>query len=980
MINGAARHLHCKRKPDICKTSANKFRLVSALSNLTGSILHACDIDPTNFPNHSESTTDQNSAGFKLSPSHKASCLLPSLSQDDFPSVAFWNCADFTQSDSDLTSISDDKSSLPSLSFLEHADGECFDTAEIDSVRGHIQAAFVTLLDRGLAPTTWSHASSVAVNWLRNEMLTYSPDLGLCSGNWKINMMATIVYSQWSRRRREQIASQVKAPVAVKTTTGGKQKSEEESDSSIAPKKSKITASSHNSHRCPNPSAVARTRTNQTAKKTTTLDPKFKKNAVAVTKSQPLPRRAHTPHPSHSPTHIPLSLRDSSSRSPSLVLLTVPSNNTSPSQSRVSSPSPGILSSSSDDDIELALEEDQRAASVPARAPTALVSPRTNPKRRITIVNPLWSIWRDACVPPVSRLKPRKMNSSVLMSLTIYQAPQISIPVPDASGPPPPPPPSAPPPLPSSTEPAPSQPLPEPTPASSSATLTSPTQSVSLSASTPALPAQVVAASDSSAGDALAVPQKPLKPYRPGTADTARNLFAREHMQKNPKHTTPEVKEAYNALNNKAKKVYEDEAKRLKQLKKAADKPDVSPVSLMLLSPGEIAKKLQKKREERIQNAMNYWTGKWFGRDRVNIRRKDSCTSQLGCVGPKRKLPGLASHHHSRRSPPLPAGSIMGICKPKVSLSSYSHLTQRTSVDAGADAISSMTTKFCDTVGSLTSLPGLKAKLLEAHPTESWTSKMHMMLPSTICWPYEIWRRHLSTSQSEAYVRYELGQRKTRRSRLCTALCELIRVISSVCGELRGVQSRTWEQRRAEARPPVLLIISTKCFLLPPRLISIANQYYSATYDTALNTSPLLPNIDASRSLVVLLQSHTASTRGQKGCAFELLARNEHNSPCNASHELEGNMTLKMASRQAEEEEEKCTTCSQRHSKLSEQRRYQMRVKWKSSMNEEDGVPRRRDPCNSTRDARHGDDRDEDGVFEATEDTCAKISKMEGTE
>ncbi|KAJ7939109.1 hypothetical protein B0H13DRAFT_2261048 [Mycena leptocephala] len=571
----------------------------------------------------------------------------PSLSQDDFPSVAFWNRADFTQSDSDLTSISDDKSSLSSLSFLEHANGECFDTAEIDSVRGHIQAAFITLLDRGLAPTTWSHASSVAVNWLRTEMLTYSPDLGLCSGNWKINMMATIVYSQWSRRRREKIASQVKAPVAVKTTTGSKRKSQEESDSSIAPKKSKITASSHNSHRRPNPSAVARTRTNQTAKKTTTLDPKVKKNAVAVTKS-----RAHTPHPSHSPTPIPLSLRDSSSRSPSPALLAVPSNNTSPSQSRVSSPSPRILSSGSDDDIELALEEDQRAASVPARTPTALVSPRTNPKRRITIVNPLDGLFGETPVPPVSRLKPRKIKSSVLMSLTIYQAPQISIPVPDASGPPPPPPPSAPPPLPSSTEPAPSQPLPEPAPASSSATSTSPTQSVSLSASTPAPPAQVVAASDSSAGDAPAVPRKPLKPYRPGTADTARHLFAREHMQKNPKHTTPEVKEAYNALDNKAKKVYEDEAKRLKQLKKAADKPD-------------------KKREERNPNAMNYWTSKWFGRDRVNIRRKDSCTSQLGCVGPKRKLHALASHHHSRRSPPVPAGSIMGICKPKVSPSSY---------------------------------------------------------------------------------------------------------------------------------------------------------------------------------------------------------------------------------------------------------------------------------------------------------------------
>ncbi|KAJ7849928.1 hypothetical protein B0H13DRAFT_1905909 [Mycena leptocephala] len=493
------------------------------MSNLTGSILHAWDVDPQIFqiiPNPLQIEIPPDSNSLPPINRHPSSA---SLSQDDFPHVALWNRADFTQSDSNLTSISDDKSSLSSLSFLEHANGERFDTAEIDSVRGHIQTAFVTLLDRGLAPTTWSHASSVAVNWLRNEMLTYCPDPGLCSGNWKINVMATIVYSQWSRRRREQIASQVKAPVAVKTTAGSKRKSQEESDSSIAPKKSKIAASSPNSHRRPNPSAVARTRTNQTAKKTTTLDPKDKKNAVAVTKSRPLPQRARTPYPSHSPTHTPPPLTDSSSRSPSpaAALLAVSSNDTSPSQSRISSSSPRVLPSSStltdaDDDIELELDEDQLAVSVPARAHSALISPRTNPKPRITIVNPLDGLFGKMPVPPVSRLKPRKINSesSVLMLLTIYQAPHISIPAPDAS---------APPPLPSSTEPAPSQPLPDPAPASSSATSTSPTLSVSLPASTPALPTQVVRASaSSSAGDAPAIQRKPLKPYRPGAADTAR--------------------------------------------------------------------------------------------------------------------------------------------------------------------------------------------------------------------------------------------------------------------------------------------------------------------------------------------------------------------------------------------------------------------------------------------------------------------------
>jgi hypothetical protein len=51
------------------------FFIFQLLNSLQGSILHACDVDPTNFPIHSETTTDRNSTRFKLSPFHKASSL-----------------------------------------------------------------------------------------------------------------------------------------------------------------------------------------------------------------------------------------------------------------------------------------------------------------------------------------------------------------------------------------------------------------------------------------------------------------------------------------------------------------------------------------------------------------------------------------------------------------------------------------------------------------------------------------------------------------------------------------------------------------------------------------------------------------------------------------------------------------------------------------------------------------------------------------
>ncbi|KAJ7922588.1 hypothetical protein B0H13DRAFT_1865609 [Mycena leptocephala] len=92
----------------------------------------------------------------------------------------------------------------------------------------------------------------------------------------------------------------------------------------------------------------------------------------------------------------------------------------------------------------------------------------------------------------------------------------------------------------------------------------------------------------------------------------------------------------------------------------------------------------------------------------------------------------------------------MGICKPK------GRLALRTPENAGADAISRMTTKFCDTVGSPTSLRRSKAKLLEAHPTHASAESRHRrMLISTSgvrCFPPPSagHTRHLSTSLSSA--------------------------------------------------------------------------------------------------------------------------------------------------------------------------------------------------------------------------------------
>ncbi|KAJ7501329.1 hypothetical protein B0H11DRAFT_2188946 [Mycena galericulata] len=137
----------------------------------------------------------------------------PSLCKSDYPNVLNWDRKDHRTADSDLTRIADDDDDTPSkLDFLVHKDGTPFTGEEIKPVRKQARAAFQTMLDDEslVAPPTWSQASSTATNWFRNELLNFCPLLALCSNHWKVDALATEVYAQWSRNRKDAIAEQSK--------------------------------------------------------------------------------------------------------------------------------------------------------------------------------------------------------------------------------------------------------------------------------------------------------------------------------------------------------------------------------------------------------------------------------------------------------------------------------------------------------------------------------------------------------------------------------------------------------------------------------------------------------------------------------------------------------------------------------------------------------------------------------------------------
>ncbi|KAF8126644.1 hypothetical protein K438DRAFT_2019505 [Mycena galopus ATCC 62051] len=159
--------------------------------------------------------------------------LPPPLDRQKFLLVKYWDYKDYAGSGSDLTVVSDEKESK--LDFLEYADGSPFSETDIAGIRRHIRGSFESLLRSGLAPPTWRRASSMAVNWLRSEMLGYCPDLGLCSHYWKINSVATEVYSQWSRKYRQEL--QPSQPMDLKRKL--ESDADVASDSTISTKKPK---------------------------------------------------------------------------------------------------------------------------------------------------------------------------------------------------------------------------------------------------------------------------------------------------------------------------------------------------------------------------------------------------------------------------------------------------------------------------------------------------------------------------------------------------------------------------------------------------------------------------------------------------------------------------------------------------------------------------------------------------------------------
>ncbi|TEB19030.1 hypothetical protein FA13DRAFT_1802665 [Coprinellus micaceus] len=97
-----------------------------------------------------------------------------------------------------------------SMAFLQHEDGTPVLEEEAQAIANSMRKVFNDLLLSGLAPSVWTDASSTATKYLYQEMYRLFQFLQFCKNHWKVEKLASLLYSNWHRKIRE-------APAKVKS-------------------------------------------------------------------------------------------------------------------------------------------------------------------------------------------------------------------------------------------------------------------------------------------------------------------------------------------------------------------------------------------------------------------------------------------------------------------------------------------------------------------------------------------------------------------------------------------------------------------------------------------------------------------------------------------------------------------------------------------------------------------------------------------
>ncbi|KAJ7758457.1 hypothetical protein DFH07DRAFT_958303 [Mycena maculata] len=156
---------------------------------------------------------------------------IPEYTKEQSPEIKFWKSKDWKtyaanhgdfltiKKKKDKKSDSDDEdedeaesetgdAKLNVLGFLEHDDGTPFEEEERDHVRQCARENFITLQAAQRAPLKWSLATAEVTAFFRGSLSEKVPAVAFAHLNWKVDVVGTVVYAQWSRYRREALKAQ----------------------------------------------------------------------------------------------------------------------------------------------------------------------------------------------------------------------------------------------------------------------------------------------------------------------------------------------------------------------------------------------------------------------------------------------------------------------------------------------------------------------------------------------------------------------------------------------------------------------------------------------------------------------------------------------------------------------------------------------------------------------------------------------------
>ena len=229
-------HLLNIRKSDLLKCRSQHESLLDCHKRIQG-YLFECLKRP--LPAEFDEDSSISAPAMPLTPAHSTHTPSPiPVSRKDYPKIKFWTQRDWTLHKSRDVSNPQQASGQRggtraangenvTMKYVEDRDGNEIGISTAKSIKASARALWRGFYGSGIAPSKWGNATNEVRDIFFREMEKKFPVLRYCEDNWKVNYIATTLYSTWYPRYHENMVlygsnpppkKRVKTPGATRPT------------------------------------------------------------------------------------------------------------------------------------------------------------------------------------------------------------------------------------------------------------------------------------------------------------------------------------------------------------------------------------------------------------------------------------------------------------------------------------------------------------------------------------------------------------------------------------------------------------------------------------------------------------------------------------------------------------------------------------------------------------------------------------------